>query len=205
MRNEDKLSLFSDLLDMDVTKKKEVKIDSAIPARTARKKAKITKNVPSNMQIVETVEEKPKTLFEYHQMLKQQNGQRVQPPTPVTQVSIEADAEELESIFESDDYNDVEDNEIEVSFATPPSIDSNDSLNRILGKNFVITGTLSRVRREVEALIVQHGGHVQTKVNYNTHYLVLGDNGVNTTKHKDAVRLNIPIISENVLMSYRGN
>jgi DNA ligase (NAD+) len=63
------------------------------------------------------------------------------------------------------------------------------------GLTFVITGTLSRPRSEIAALIESHGGHVTGSVSGNTDYLVAGVSP-GGTKYRRAQALSTPVIDE---------
>jgi len=66
------------------------------------------------------------------------------------------------------------------------------------GLTFVITGTLSRPRKEITALIEEHGGRVTSSVSGNTDYLVIGESpGGN--KYNKAQNLGTPMIDETQL------
>ncbi|MFQ5594563.1 MAG: NAD-dependent DNA ligase LigA [Anaerolineae bacterium] len=67
------------------------------------------------------------------------------------------------------------------------------------GLTFVITGTLSRSRREVANLIEQYGGRVTGSVSRNTDYLVIGENP-GGTKYDTAQTLGTPMIDEEALL-----
>lgn len=72
------------------------------------------------------------------------------------------------------------------------------------GLTFVITGTLSRPRREIEELIERHGGRVTGSVSRTTNYLVVGaDPG--GTKYEAAQKLGTPMISEEELLRMVGS
>ena len=62
------------------------------------------------------------------------------------------------------------------------------------GKTFVITGTLSRDRDEMKALVEAHGGKVTGSVSFKTHYVLAGEGG--GSKAEKAAQLNVPVISE---------
>lgn len=64
------------------------------------------------------------------------------------------------------------------------------------GKKFVITGTLSIKRNDMKAKIMALGGKVIDSVSNNTDYLILGKDKEGSSKHKKAISLNIPILSE---------
>jgi DNA ligase (NAD+) len=73
-------------------------------------------------------------------------------------------------------------------------------------RTFVITGTLSQPRREVAALIEQHGGKVTSSVSRDTDFLVAGDSP-GSTKLRQAQELGTPVIDESALrdMTARQN
>jgi DNA ligase (NAD+) len=65
----------------------------------------------------------------------------------------------------------------------------------LAGKTLVVTGTLSKYKREeIEALIVQHGGKSSGSVSKNTAYLVAGEKA--GSKLEKAQALGVPVISE---------
>ena len=64
-------------------------------------------------------------------------------------------------------------------------------------KSFCITGTLSRPREEIKALIESYGGKVTGSITSHTDYLLAGDGG--GSKRARAEKLEIPIISEQQL------
>lgn len=70
----------------------------------------------------------------------------------------------------------------------------------LLGKTFVITGTLPTLGRdEAKALIESHGGKVSSSVSKKTDFLLAGDGGGG--KRDDAERFGVKIIDENTLRS----
>lgn len=69
----------------------------------------------------------------------------------------------------------------------------------LTGKKFVITGTLSSKRSDVEKLIKQNGGSVSGSVSKATDFLVTNDEESSSSKFKKAQQLSIPIISEEKL------
>ena len=73
----------------------------------------------------------------------------------------------------------------------------------LMGLTFVITGTLSRPRQEVAALIGQHGGKVTGSVSRNTDYLVAGESP-GGSKYRRAQQLEIPVIDETQLLGMLG-
>ncbi|MGD2104007.1 MAG: NAD-dependent DNA ligase LigA [Anaerolineae bacterium] len=66
------------------------------------------------------------------------------------------------------------------------------------GLTFVITGTLSRPRREIAALIEEHGGRVTGSVSGNTDFLVVGESP-GSSKVADARQLGTATIDESEL------
>ncbi len=72
------------------------------------------------------------------------------------------------------------------------------------GKTFVLTGTMSRPRSEIETLIKQNGGKVSGSVSAKTSFLVAAPGEIGTTKYQKALKLGIPIISESRLMEMLG-
>ncbi len=68
------------------------------------------------------------------------------------------------------------------------------------GATFVITGTLSAPRAEVERLIEDHGGKVSSSVSKKTDYLLVGENA--GSKLEKAQKLGIKIIEEQDLKNY---
>jgi DNA ligase (NAD+) len=70
-------------------------------------------------------------------------------------------------------------------------------IGKLSGKSFLITGTLSMKRKDVENLIKSKGGIIASGVNKELNYLIVGDNP--GSKLDKAKKLNIPIISEDEL------
>jgi len=73
---------------------------------------------------------------------------------------------------------------------------------RLKGKSFVITGSLSLSRERAHEMIRENGGDVSNSVSKNTDYLVMGDNP--GTKLDKAKELGVKVINEkefNVLLS----
>jgi len=73
----------------------------------------------------------------------------------------------------------------------------------LAGLTFVITGALSRPRREIAEMIEQQGGKVTGSVSGNTDYLVAGDSP-GGAKYRKAQRLETPIVDEARLMEMIG-
>lgn len=72
----------------------------------------------------------------------------------------------------------------------------NANTDNIVGKTFVITGTLSIPRPKMKAKIEALGGKVTDSVSKKTDYLLLGDGDEGSKKHKKALSLNITVLSE---------
>lgn len=64
----------------------------------------------------------------------------------------------------------------------------------LLGKTFVITGTLSIDRDEMKELILAKGGKVSGSISKKTHYLLSGEGG--GSKRDKALELGVPVIDE---------
>jgi DNA ligase (NAD+) len=71
----------------------------------------------------------------------------------------------------------------------------------LAGKQFVITGSLSRPRDEIEKAIREAGGKTGSSVSKNTFALVTNDTDTGSSKMKKAKELGIPIWSEDQLMA----
>lgn len=68
------------------------------------------------------------------------------------------------------------------------------------GKTFVITGTLSRKREEIEADIEGAGGKISGSVSKTTHFLVIADPSSTSSKAQKARSFGTKLISEDELM-----
>ena len=67
--------------------------------------------------------------------------------------------------------------------------------NELQGKTFVVTGTLSKYKRdEIERLIELHGGRAASSVSSKTDFVIAGENA--GSKKAKAEALGIPIITE---------
>jgi DNA ligase (NAD+) len=74
----------------------------------------------------------------------------------------------------------------------------------LMGKTFVITGTLPTISRERAAELIEHaGGKVTGSVSAKTDYLLLGDSP-GAAKYDKARKLNTPMISEDDLKRLIG-
>ena len=81
-----------------------------------------------------------------------------------------------------------------------PSVPAAGSL---AGLTFVITGTLSRPRQEMAALIEQHGGKVTGSVSRKTDYLLVGESP-GGSKYRKAQQLETPMIDQVQLLKMIG-
>lgn len=72
-----------------------------------------------------------------------------------------------------------------------PASDSN-----VAGKVFVITGSLSKDRSAFKNEIESLGGKVTGSVSKRTNYLLMGPDASGTTKHTNAIKLGVQILSE---------
>jgi DNA ligase (NAD+) len=71
--------------------------------------------------------------------------------------------------------------------------------NILSGKTFVITGSLSRPRKDIQNDIENRGGKVSSSVSSSTDYLVANSNDSNSSKFQTAQKLSIPVINEEQL------
>ena len=67
----------------------------------------------------------------------------------------------------------------------------------VIGKTFVITGTLSAPREDIKERIEAAGGKVSGSISKNTDYLVAGEGG--GSKLEKAISLGVSVISESAL------
>src|SRR5690606_25208025 len=70
-----------------------------------------------------------------------------------------------------------------------------DGADGFVGKTVVITGTLSKQRNEIAAILEAAGAKVTGSVSANTHYLITGA-GVGANKLSKATALGVTIIDE---------
>lgn len=68
---------------------------------------------------------------------------------------------------------------------------------KLIGKTFVITGTLTKPRKEIEELLINEGAKVTGSVTKNTDYLLMGENP--GSKYNKAKELGTEIIDINTL------
>ena len=74
----------------------------------------------------------------------------------------------------------------------------------LAGATFCITGTLSRVRRDIESLLRQHGADLSSTVSARTTHLICNDPNSKTSKVQKAKSLGISIVSEETVMLMIG-
>ena len=72
------------------------------------------------------------------------------------------------------------------------------------GVKFCITGTLSMKRSELQKLVKQNGGLVQTGVTKDTSYLLTNDTESTSSKFKKAMKLKVPLMSEKEFLKTIG-
>lgn len=80
------------------------------------------------------------------------------------------------------------------NFGPKPSEDLGGADKPLVGKTFVITGTLSAPRDDIAARILSAGGKVSGSVSKNTHYLLAGEGG--GSKLDKALTLGVAVIGE---------
>lgn len=99
--------------------------------------------------------------------------------------------------------NDIYDLSKEFTFEKPISLATTDDIKSLVGKTFVITGSLEHFenRDAAKAEIELHGGKVSGSVSAKTSYLVNNDIESTSGKNKKAKELGIPIISEDQLIA----
>lgn len=95
-------------------------------------------------------------------------------------------------------------NQLEKLSIDPQSANYRPLINEVVsgplsGKTFVITGTLSSPRADIETLIQENGGKVTGSLSKNTTYLLAGEGG--GSKREKADKLNIQTISEDELLT----
>ncbi len=76
--------------------------------------------------------------------------------------------------------------------------DVQDATGSLMGKTFLITGTLSQSRNKIEKLITSNGGTMKSSASKGLHYLVVGDDP--GSKLEKAKKVGASIISEEDLM-----
>lgn len=83
--------------------------------------------------------------------------------------------------------------------AEQPEETSGPATGPLAGMSFCVTGTLSRPRGDIHALIRAHGGTVHERVKQGTTYLVFGEK-VGASKHANAEKFGTRVIDEAMLM-----
>jgi len=71
-------------------------------------------------------------------------------------------------------------------------------------QKFCITGELSMPRNQFEKLIKENGGTMVSSVSKNTTYLITNEKDGTSSKYKNAIKLNIPIVTEDELLKMIG-
>ena len=79
------------------------------------------------------------------------------------------------------------------------------SISTLNNEKFCITGTLSMKRSELQKLVKENGGQVQSSVNKETNYLITNDTSSTSSKFKKAQELKIKIINEDSFLSMINN
>ncbi|MCO6043817.1 NAD-dependent DNA ligase LigA [Aeoliella sp. ICT_H6.2] len=82
-----------------------------------------------------------------------------------------------------------------VSLEMPEEETSGSAGSALAGKSLVVTGTLAKYsRKEIEELIVKHGGKASSSVSKSTAYLVAGEKA--GSKLEKATKLGVPVLTE---------
>jgi DNA ligase (NAD+) len=84
------------------------------------------------------------------------------------------------------------------TYSTSPAPSAASNGSAVAGKKFVLTGTLSQPREDVQELIEAAGGRASSGVSKNTDYVVAGENA--GSKRAKAESLGVPVISEDELL-----
>ena len=63
------------------------------------------------------------------------------------------------------------------------------------GKNFVVSGVVSIPRGDIQYRITKNGGNIQSGISTKTDYLLAGEK-MGPSKKEKAIKLNVPIITE---------
>lgn len=63
------------------------------------------------------------------------------------------------------------------------------------GKNFVVSGVFSIPRGDIQDRITKNGGNIQSGISTKTDYLLAGEK-MGPSKKEKAIKLNVPIITE---------
>ena len=85
-------------------------------------------------------------------------------------------------------------------------IEESQETEELAGKTFVITGNVTHFanRKELKELIERMGGKVTGSVTGNTSYLINNDSMSQSTKNKTAVKLGVPVITEEEFITLAG-
>ncbi|MCR5108976.1 MAG: NAD-dependent DNA ligase LigA [Lachnospiraceae bacterium] len=113
-------------------------------------------------------------------------------------------AKTFEEYFESETNNrNLDDLLKEIEIIIPQKTEGTEGIE---GKTFVITGSLNRFenRNALKELIENAHGRVAGSVSSNTDYLINNDINSGSSKNKKAKELNIPIITEDEMVSMLG-
>ena len=85
------------------------------------------------------------------------------------------------------------------TYSASPAPAAANNGSAVAGKKFVLTGSLSQPREDVQELIEAAGGHASSSVSKNTDYVVAGENA--GSKRAKAESLGVPVISEDELLA----
>jgi DNA ligase (NAD+) len=111
-------------------------------------------------------------------------------------------AEEIVNFFQNENNRRVLDNLLnEINIKNPAKPAAEDA--RFKGKKIVLTGTLSKPRDEVKALLESLGAIVQGSVSSKTDIVIAGENA--GSKLADAEKLGVAVLSENGLEKMLAN
>ena len=104
-------------------------------------------------------------------------------------------AESIVSFFQQADNHQLIDQLVELGLTMDePHGNQVQTLTEWTGKNLVLTGTLSRPRKEFEIIIEQYGGKISNNVSKKTDYVIVGKDA--GSKYDKALALDIPILKE---------
>jgi len=91
--------------------------------------------------------------------------------------------------------------EIIQSILSHVTVKTKKTTHKLQGLTFVITGQLSRPRKEIIDELQTLGAKISSSVTQNTNYLITNETNSNSSKFKSAQKLGINIINENQLKS----
>jgi len=113
-------------------------------------------------------------------------------------------AESVYSFFHTDNSIRIVDEIIGSGVIIKDEAQSSTTIENIKNKNFVFTGTLSKLsRKEAEDLVEKYGGRASGSVSKKTDYLVAGDNP--GSKYDKAQELDISILTEEEFLKMIGD